>query len=157
MFPVPRPASVSCASVLSSFLKLDGIYVGLRMKIRMDGSHVVTSRVRRIGVIPQPRRGTTCGAAVSNADRVIGCWVRDTGCGIPEDRIAKVFDKLETDREDRGGLGLGLAIVKQVVEAHGGQISVTSKLGEGSTFEFTLPVEAAVNAAVFQHGGNTAA
>ena len=52
LFPVPRPASVSCASVLSSFLKLDGIYVGLRMKIRMDGSHVVTSRVRRIGVIP---------------------------------------------------------------------------------------------------------
>src|SRR5437773_12484557 len=46
-----RPASVSCASVLSSFLKLDGIYVGLRMKIRMDGSYVVTSRVRRIGVI----------------------------------------------------------------------------------------------------------
>ncbi len=52
LFPVPRPASVSCASVLSSFLKLDGIYVGLRMKIRMDGSYVVTSRVRRIGVIP---------------------------------------------------------------------------------------------------------
>ena len=52
LFPVPRPASVSCASVLSSFLKLDGIYVGLRMKIRMDGSHVVTSRVRRIEVIP---------------------------------------------------------------------------------------------------------
>ena len=51
LFPVPRPASVSCASVLSSFLKLDGIYVGLRMKIRMDGSYVVTSRVRRIGVI----------------------------------------------------------------------------------------------------------
>ena len=99
----------------------------------------------------------TIGAAVSNADRVIRCWVRDTGRGIPEDRIGRVFDKLETDREDRGGLGLGLTIVKQVVEAHGGQISVTSKFGEGSTFEFTLPVEAAVNAAVFQHGGNTAA
>jgi len=99
----------------------------------------------------------TIGAAVSNADRVIRCRVRDTGRGIPEDRIGKVFDKLETDREDRGGLGLGLAIVKQVVEAHGGQISVTSKPGEGSTFEFTLPVEAVVNAAVFQRGGNTAA
>ncbi len=99
----------------------------------------------------------TIGAAVSNGDCVIRCWVRDTGRGIPEDRIGKVFDKLETDREGRGGLGLGLAIVKQVVEAHGGQISVTSKPGEGSTFEFTLPVEAVVNAAVFQRGGNTAA
>ena len=99
----------------------------------------------------------TIGAAVSNGDCVIRCWVRDTGRGIPEDRIGKVFDKLETDREGRGGLGLGLAIVKLVVEAHGGQISVTSKPGEGSTFEFTLPVEAVVNAAVFQRGGNTAA
>jgi two-component system, OmpR family, sensor histidine kinase ResE len=50
-----------------------------------------------------------------------------------------VFDKLETDPQRRGD-GLGLAIVKQVIEAHGGTISVKSKLGEGSSFEFVLPV-----------------
>jgi two-component system sensor histidine kinase ResE len=66
--------------------------------------------------------------------------VRDTGKGIPEERIGKVLDKLETDPK-RGGLGLGLAIVKQVVEAHGGHITVTSKLGEGSTFDFSLPLK----------------
>lgn len=79
------------------------------------------------------------GSALSDSERNVRCWVRDTGKGIPEERLAKVFDKLETDPEKRGGYGLGLAIVKQVVEAHGGQITVASKLGEGSTFEFTLP------------------
>jgi two-component system phosphate regulon sensor histidine kinase PhoR len=79
------------------------------------------------------------GAAVS--DRAVRCWVRDTGKGIPEERLGKVFDKLETDPDKTGGLGLGLAIVKQVVEAHGGQINVESKLGEGTIFEFSLPIE----------------
>lgn len=64
----------------------------------------------------------------------VSCWVRDTGKGIPKDRIGKVFDKLETDREERGGLGLGVAIAEQVVEAHGGEIAVKSRLAEGSTF-----------------------
>ena len=83
------------------------------------------------------------GASVCASECVVRCCVRDTGRGIPEERIEKVFDKLETDREGRGGLGLGLAIVKQVVEAHGGQTSVRSKVGEGSIFEFTLPFEGA--------------
>jgi len=64
------------------------------------------------------------GAAVSDADHVVRCWVRDTGSGIAEERIGKVSDHLETDREDRDGLGLGLAIVKQVVEAHRGEVTV---------------------------------
>jgi two-component system phosphate regulon sensor histidine kinase PhoR len=80
------------------------------------------------------------GSAVSEPAH-IRCWVRDTGRGIPEERLGKVFDKLETDPQKESGRGLGLAIVKQVVEAHGGQITVTSKLGEGSVFEFTLPLE----------------
>jgi two-component system phosphate regulon sensor histidine kinase PhoR len=83
------------------------------------------------------------GSTVSDLDerRMIQCWVRDTGEGIPEERLRKVFDKLETDPQKRGGLGLGLTIVKQVVEAHGGHITVASKLGEGSTFDFYLPLQ----------------
>jgi signal transduction histidine kinase len=53
--------------------------------------------------------------------------------------IGKVFDKLETDPQKKGGIGLGLAIVKQIIEAHGGEITVESELGVGSTFRFTLP------------------
>jgi two-component system phosphate regulon sensor histidine kinase PhoR len=81
------------------------------------------------------------GALLLQAEGCVRCWVSDTGTGIPEDRLTKVFDKLETDPHKAHGRGLGLAIVKQVVEAHGGQIRVASKVGEGSKFEFTLPLE----------------
>src|SRR5262249_18020614 len=76
------------------------------------------------------------GSVLGEHEGHVKCWVRDTGRSIPEDRIGKVFDKLETDPQKESGRGLGLAIVKQVVEAHGGHITVSSKLGEGSKFEF---------------------
>ncbi|HIE53195.1 MAG TPA: HAMP domain-containing protein [Armatimonadetes bacterium] len=67
--------------------------------------------------------------------------VTDTGQGIPPEELPHVwerFHKVDKSRS-RGGTGLGLAIVKHIVEAHGGTVQVTSKVGEGSTFTFTLP------------------
>ena len=68
--------------------------------------------------------------------------VTDTGIGIPEDKIDKIFENFQqaTSGTSRvyGGTGLGLAIVKQLVEPQGGYINVTSKTGEGSTFSFIL-------------------
>jgi len=80
----------------------------------------------------------TVGAGRSDVNKV-RCWVRDTGSGIPPERLTKIFEKFETDPARKGGLGLGLPIVKQIVEAHGGQIFVESELGRGSIFSFTLP------------------
>jgi len=81
------------------------------------------------------------GAQEREGDGAVECWVSDNGEGIPEDFIGKVFEKLETDPNKKGGIGLGLAFAKQIVEAHGGTITVESKPGEGSTFRFTLPGE----------------
>ncbi len=68
--------------------------------------------------------------------------VSDTGCGIaPEhqDRIFERFYRVDRDRSrEVGGTGLGLAIVKHIVEAHGGTIGVSSTVGKGRTFTFTL-------------------
>jgi signal transduction histidine kinase len=86
----------------------------------------------------------TVGARADEGAAAVECWVSDNGAGIPADRLEKVFDKLESDRGRRGGMGLGLAIVKQFVEAHGGQVSVESELGRGSTFRFTIPSSAEV-------------
>ncbi|MFN2511712.1 MAG: sensor histidine kinase [Pyrinomonadaceae bacterium] len=82
------------------------------------------------------------GARAISVDGGTECWVSDEGAGIPEDLIGKVFERLETDPEKPSGTGLGLAIVKEVVEAHGGQVTVESKLKEGTTFRFTLPEKA---------------
>ena len=68
--------------------------------------------------------------------------VTDTGIGIPENKIDKIFENFQQASSGTsrlyGGTGLGLAIVKQLVESQGGSISVSSKFDEGSTFGFTL-------------------
>ena len=68
----------------------------------------------------------------------VTCVVHDNGAGIPLEMLPKVFDKLATDPA-KEGTGLGLAIVKQIVEAHGGTVSVESTHGAGATFTFTIP------------------
>jgi two-component system phosphate regulon sensor histidine kinase PhoR len=86
-----------------------------------------------------PNGEITIGADEIEESNSIECWVSDNGAGISEDRLEKVFEKLETDPDVTSGMGLGLAIVKQFVEAHGGAVTVESKLGQGSTFRFSLP------------------
>ena len=83
--------------------------------------------------------GVVIVGAGAGGGSAVECWVSDNGSGIPAERQEKVFDKLETDPVDKGGMGLGLAIVRQFVEAHGGRVSVESEVGRGSTFRFTIP------------------
>jgi two-component system, OmpR family, phosphate regulon sensor histidine kinase PhoR len=78
------------------------------------------------------------GAHDPGEEQPVECWVTDNGAGIPADRLATVFDALETDPE-RDGTGFGLAIVKTFVEAHQGRVTVESIEGQGATFRFTLP------------------
>lgn len=68
--------------------------------------------------------------------------VRDTGIGIPEDELERVFERFyKADRaRSGGGTGLGLSIARHIVEAHGGRIWVESVEGRGSTFNFTIPI-----------------
>ena len=70
--------------------------------------------------------------------------VIDTGTGISPEDLPKVFDRFWRAEQSRnrhtGGSGLGLAIVRSLVEAHHGQVTATSALGEGSTFTVRLPL-----------------
>lgn len=67
--------------------------------------------------------------------------VSDTGPGIAPEKIGTIFERFsQINSQDRRGIGLGLYIAKMMVEEHPGRIWVESKLGEGSTFHFTLPL-----------------
>jgi two-component system, OmpR family, phosphate regulon sensor histidine kinase PhoR len=80
------------------------------------------------------------GARKVSNDGTVECWVKDSGEGIPPDRLEKVFERFETDSEpERRGIGLGLTIVKEIVELHKGEIRIESQVGEGSTFTFVIP------------------
>jgi signal transduction histidine kinase len=62
----------------------------------------------------------------------------DTGMGVPEENLGKLFEPLFTTKAK--GIGLGLAVTKTLVEGHGGTIEVQSELGKGSTFTVQLPI-----------------
>ena len=86
--------------------------------------------------------------------------VSDTGRGIPPESLPQVFERLYQDPNavdgNRSGLGLGLYIAKEIVTLHNGRIWVSSQLGSGSTFSFTLPLYslAKLLAPVITHKGN---
>jgi two-component system phosphate regulon sensor histidine kinase PhoR len=88
---------------------------------------------------------------VESDARQVRVRVADSGCGIPERDLARIFERFY--RVDRarsralGGTGLGLSIVKHLAHAQGGEVTVESELGRGSTFTFTLPGAAAGSAA----------
>jgi signal transduction histidine kinase/tetratricopeptide (TPR) repeat protein len=81
---------------------------------------------------------------VQPADGAVRLVMRDHGIGMSPQDAARVFERFERAVSVRhyGGLGLGLYITRQIVEAHGGQISVDSALGNGATFTVVLPVDA---------------
>jgi two-component system NtrC family sensor kinase len=66
--------------------------------------------------------------------------VTDTGCGIPEANLQRIFDPFFTSKEVGKGTGLGLSVSYGIIKAHGGRITVESVVGEGTTFRIFLPI-----------------
>src|SRR5438046_3488003 len=86
---------------------------------------------------------TTAGGA-SEAEAVgraaVQIQVRDTGDGIPDDVLAQIFEPFFSTKPGKG-TGLGLWVSQGIVQSHGGTMRVRSRIGRGTTFTITLPVE----------------
>ena len=92
------------------------------------------------------RKFTPAGGTIQVAFDVRPGWVdicvTDTGIGIAEDKVDAVFEpfvQVRSYSSGQGGTGLGLAISRDLAKAMGGELSVKSRLGEGSTFTLALP------------------
>jgi signal transduction histidine kinase len=93
-----------------------------------------------------PEGGSVRVAVSLEPDGLLSVSVTDTGIGIPDDKLAQVFEPFyQADNSltrQHGGSGLGLPIARSLVEAMGGTLMIESREGAGSTFRFTLPCEA---------------
>jgi two-component system NtrC family sensor kinase len=95
---------------------------------------IVTNLVSN-GIEAVPRGGrVSVRTATTDGGRSLLLEVGDTGSGIRKDDLQRIFDPFFTTKEDAKGVGLGLAVVYGIVEAHGGEISVDSAEGAGTTF-----------------------
>ena len=121
----------------------NGIVMGDRTRLRQLLLNLVTNAIKYT-----PRGGHVDLSVTRRSDDEIAIAVRDTGIGISPADLPHVFDRFwRADRvrsraSERGGFGLGLSIAQWIVHAHGGSISVQSRLGRGTVFTVLLPVVA---------------
>ena len=106
---------------------------------------VITNLIKNAMIAVEPKKGKI-EVIMEETPFDIKICVKDNGTGIPKDKQKDLFKKFyqvdTTLTRERGGSGLGLAICKGIVDNHGGQISVQSEEGKGSTFSFSIPKKA---------------
>jgi signal transduction histidine kinase len=126
----------------------------IRIGIQLDADNVLT--VGDIGLIQRVLENLVRNAihftpadgeiilSVAKKPASVAVAVSDTGCGIPENEIPRIFERYysasDNDNPFSGSSGLGLAIVKRILDLHDSQVTVTSKINNGTRFEFELPL-----------------
>jgi signal transduction histidine kinase len=122
-------------------LKLDGI-ASPGLQVRCDRGRVLQILSNLVGnALKFTPKGGSISIEAHGAGHEARFFVRDTGQGISEEELPRIFDRFwQAQRKNRTGIGLGLTIAKGLVEAHGGHLWVESEIGAGTTFFFTLPI-----------------
>lgn len=112
--------------------KLDRVFSNL-----LSNALKFTPDEGRIAIVAKVKRGVD----VEEGMKFVTVTITDSGPGIPAEDLPYIFDLYRQSKASRGqsGVGLGLAIVKSIVAAHGGKVSVKSKVGVGTQFAVTLP------------------
>jgi two-component system, OmpR family, phosphate regulon sensor histidine kinase PhoR len=126
-----------------SLALINNVPCDIRVQADWDRSTQIFVNLVDNAVKYTPEKGRITLGADRGAKGFVHVWVVDTGIGIPSTdlpRITERFYRVEKARSrELGGTGLGLAIVKHLVQAHGGELWLESKLGKGTTVNFSLP------------------
>ena len=123
-------------------VKLHTVLPGDLPDVRADSMHIGHVFANLLSnALKYTGSGDTVTLSAQADEEKVEFTVSDTGKGIPEQYLHRIFDPFfrVPGQEAEGGIGLGLAIVKEIIEAHGGSVTVKSHPGEGTTFSFTLP------------------
>lgn len=133
--------------MLKPLAQRSDIPLTLRIETNLPRVLADSARVRRVlanlvvNAVKFSPNGGEVEITAERADGTVRFSIIDRGLGISAEHLEHLFDRFwQANVRDRRGVGLGLAIAKEIVTAHGGTIDVQSRIGEGSTFFFELPV-----------------
>jgi signal transduction histidine kinase len=142
--------ALNVTEMLQPMLSEKAIKLTVKMPDSLPGANADPDRVTQVlyNLLTNAIRHTGAKGKIdisaAKLDNMVSVSVKDNGEGMPEDELPLIFDHFYRVDEARaratGGTGMGLAITRLLVEAHGGNISVTSSPGKGTEFTFTLPI-----------------
>jgi two-component system phosphate regulon sensor histidine kinase PhoR len=145
-----RPVIDRCLNILEKQVKAKRLTVSVDVPAGLPRVRADETRLSQVllNLLDNAVKYTPESGAVkitaSTGDKTARIEVADTGIGIPEKDLPRVFERFyrvdKARSRELGGTGLGLSIVKHIVLAHGGEVMVRSELGHGSTFSFTIPL-----------------
>ena len=139
----------STLSILRHRLELGNIAADLKLSgslppVECDGSQmqqVIINLVMNGAEACHNKGNGTVSIETRREDDSVVLEISDTGDGIPKDVLPKIFDPFFTTKEEVKGVGLGLSVVYGIVDAHGGDIEVSSVPGKGTRFKVTIPMK----------------
>ncbi|MCM3881216.1 MAG: cell wall metabolism sensor histidine kinase WalK [Vicinamibacterales bacterium] len=150
----PRPVPVPVSTLVQDALEPNRLPIdskGLVLRVEVDPALPAVmadqSQIDRVisNLVTNAVSATPAGGQIAvgahRLDNQVAITVTDTGRGIPREYLPRIFSRfVQVPGGATGTAGLGLAISQRIVEGHGGQITVYSELGRGTTFTFTLPI-----------------
>jgi len=143
-----RAATLARGAVEAVRLQVEGKGLKLYVDVAPDLPSVFVDegQIERVfgNLVTNAARATASGGTITVSATArpgaVAFSVADTGVGIPPAHLANIFEPfVQVPNAPSGGAGLGLTISRRIIEAHGGELSVQSTVGKGSTFTFTVP------------------
>jgi signal transduction histidine kinase len=139
---IVRPDARSREIQLELELAADVLRIpGDRVHLQQVLLNLLMNAMDAVGNMPPERRRVRVWTRQSNGE--VRLAVRDTGTGIPADRISEIFEPFYTTKNEGSGMGMGLAIARNILEAHNGRIAAENNADSGATVWFSVPTKCA--------------